>query len=92
MTIYLNIKTFVWNMMMQLDTYMQDYFDYGLMTKCPNCNSRTILSYPTTVCTKCKTRFSNDIIAVNVDTYSSDCGSRRNIKRYGPSNKLNLNK
>lgn len=92
MAIYLIIKTFIWNTMSQIDTYMQDYFDYGLMTKCPNCNSRTILSYPSTVCTKCKNRFINDITAVKVNTYSGHCCVRTNITQYGPANKLINNK
>lgn len=72
-----------------IETYTQDYFDYGLMSKCPNCNSRTILSFPTTQCTKCRNRFKNDIIAVSIHTqhYHHGCG-RTNITQYGTSNKL----
>ena len=53
----------------RINTYTQDLFDYGTMAKCPNCNSRTILAYPTTVCTKCKNRFKNDIVVVDIHTY-----------------------
>ena len=71
-----------------LETYTRDYFDYGLISKCPNCNSRTILSFPTTQCTKCKNRFKNDIIVVSIHTkYSHGCG-KINIAQYGISDKL----
>jgi hypothetical protein len=67
----------------QIDTYIRDWFDYGLISKCPNCNSRTILSYPTTVCTKCKTRFRNDIVATKVySQYYGHC-SKITVKQYG---------
>ena len=72
----------------QIETYTQDFFNYGLMTKCPNCTTRTILSYPTTVCTHCKTRFRNDIVAVNVYTYRGHYGYREQNTQYGTSNKL----
>jgi hypothetical protein len=72
----------------QIDTYIQDIFNYGLMTKCPNCNTRTILSYPSTVCTHCKNRFRNDIVAVDVYTYRGHYGYQTQITKYGTSNKL----
>ena len=74
----------------QIDTYIRDWFDYGLISKCPNCNSRTILSYPTTVCTKCKNRFRNDIVATKVYThYYGRCGCNTTaITQYGTSDRL----
>ena len=79
------------NIISQIDTYIQDCFNYGVMSKCPNCNSQTILSYPTTVCTKCKNRFTNDIIAVNIYSYYGGCNKKNSIQ-YGPSNKLIFNR
>jgi len=61
----------------------RDYFDYGVISKCPNCNSRTILSYPTTQCSQCQNRFRNDITALNVQTYTTFCGNKRTAVKYG---------
>jgi hypothetical protein len=38
--------------------WFQDYFD-ETTKNCPNCNKRTILSYPTTICGHCQTIFAN---------------------------------
>lgn len=73
------------NIMSQIGTYVEDFFTYGSMSKCPNCNSRTILSYPTTVCTKCKNRFSNNIKVVNIYTYHGHYGFQSTNKQYGIS-------
>ena len=67
----------------KIDTYTQDYFDYGLRARCPNCNNRTILSYPTTVCTKCQNRFRNDIVAMNINMYHGNYGGQMPIIQYG---------
>ena len=82
------------NIISMIETYTQDYFDYGLFSRCPNCNNRTILSYPTTVCTKCQNRFKNDIIALNRSNYYyGHCGHNPTpTTQYGPSNKLVLYK
>lgn len=75
----------------QIDEHIQNYFDYGLISNCPNCNSRTILSYPTTQCTKCQNRFTNDIIVVDVYTQHGWYGNKRTIKQYGKANKSIIN-
>ena len=67
----------------KIDTCTQDYFDYGLRARCPNCDSRTLLSYPTTVCTKCQTHFQNDITAVKIDTHPCRYGGQWSITQYG---------
>jgi len=74
----------------RINTYTQDLFDYGTMAKCPNCNSRTILAYPTTVCTKCKNRFKNDIVVVDIHTYYYLNNNKKSITLYGTSNNLVL--
>jgi ribosomal protein S27E len=51
----------------KIDTYIEEYFDYGKMIRCPNCNNRTILSYPSTVCTKCQNCFRNDIVQLAIN-------------------------
>jgi len=85
---------FLVNVMNRIEIMWREFFDYGLIAKCPNCDSRTILSYPTTVCTKCQTRFKNDIIALNRSNYYyGHCGnSLTTTTQYGPSEKLLLNK
>lgn len=70
------------NILSIIDDCTRDYFDYGLMSKCPNCHSRTILSYPTTQCTQCKNRFRNDITASNVYTYTPFFGHKKIAVKY----------
>jgi len=66
-----------------INKYTQDWCSYGLMARCPNCDSRTILSYPTTVCTKCDNRFKNDIAAVNFSTYYGHFGGGITFTKFG---------
>ena len=75
----------------KIDTYMNDWFNYGLISRCPNCDNHTILSYPTTYCTKCHNRFKNNITAINVkNRYSYGC-NKTMVTQYGTSDKLMYN-
>lgn len=38
-----------------------DFMDCGTRLKCPNCNKRTILQYPTITCGHCEAVFHNNI-------------------------------
>ena len=78
------------NIISMIETYTQEYFDYGLFSRCPNCNNRTILSYPITQCTKCQNRFKNDIIVVNNYNRFYRHG-KSTFNQYDVSNKLVLN-
>ena len=71
------------NILYFCDDCTRDYFGYGVISKCPICNSRTILSYPTTQCSQCQNRFRNDITALNVYTYTTFCGHKRIGIKYG---------
>jgi hypothetical protein len=71
------------NVISFINTYTQDYFEYGVVSKCPNCDNRTIISYPTTKCGKCQNRFKNDITAVDVYTYIGYYGYRERVTKYG---------
>ena len=71
------------NILYFFDDCTRDYLGYGVISKCPNCNSLTILSYPTTQCSQCQNRFRNDITAMNVYTYTTFCGHKKIGIKYG---------
>ena len=78
------------NILYFFDDCTRDYFGYGVISKCPNCNSRTILSYPTTQCSQCQNRFRNDITALNVYTYTTFCGNKIIGIKYGQRSEASL--
>jgi hypothetical protein len=51
----------MYNFYEKINDWYADLMDNGTRIKCPNCEERTILQYPTTTCGHCDTVFSNNI-------------------------------